>query len=152
MAVSQRVRPWNCFTLQHAQDSNILYPSFRAQGFAPKLNVNAYIKLLPMLAGIGSPGTVGEVLRGYVGDRNAKQIFDSPSSFDVLGKGYQRPFELATLRLNNMIQILNHCTSLPVPNFTNLLLSFPDHPNHLSVQITFLCAEKKSISTTPNKN
>lgn len=30
-------------------------------GLAPELDVNPYLKLLPMLAGIGSPGTVQEV-------------------------------------------------------------------------------------------
>ena len=32
-------------------------------GFAPDANVSAYLKLLPMLAGIGSPGTLQEVRR-----------------------------------------------------------------------------------------
>lgn len=50
-----------------------------------------------------------QVLRGYVGDREAKPVFDSPTPFDVLGTGYQRPFELATLRLFNMIGILPKC-------------------------------------------
>lgn len=27
-------------------------------------------------------------------------------AFNILGKGYQRPFELATLRLNHMVNIL----------------------------------------------
>ncbi len=30
-------------------------------GFAPGARVSAYLKLLPMLAGIGSPGTLQEV-------------------------------------------------------------------------------------------
>ena len=34
--------------------------------------------LLLMCAGIGSPGTLGEVFRGYTGDRSAPQRFDSP--------------------------------------------------------------------------
>jgi hypothetical protein len=75
------------------------------QGFMPDADVSPYVKLLPMLAGIGSPGTIQEVLRGYIGDRDAKQIFGK-SPFDIIGEGYQRPFELATLRLNNMIGIL----------------------------------------------
>lgn len=33
--------------------------------------INPYLKFLPMLAGIGSPGTIPEVLRGYVGDSSA---------------------------------------------------------------------------------
>jgi len=91
----------------------------RALGLSPGLQaggVNAYMRLLAMCAGIGSPGTLPEVLRGYVGDRQAGQVFNySPQDprqiawapfFDVVGKGYQRPFELATLRLLNMTDIL----------------------------------------------
>eukprot|EP00955_Chlamydomonas_euryale_P084782 364003-Chlamydomonas_euryale.AAC.30 len=59
-------------------------------GFAPDLQVSAYAKLLPMLAGIGSPGTVQEVIRGYVGDKDSKPVFDTSTPFDVLGTGYQR--------------------------------------------------------------
>ncbi len=81
-------------------------------GFAPSLEISPYAKLMPMLMGIGSPGTVQEVLRGYVGDRMSGPVFDSPTPFDVLGTGYQRPFELATLRLFNMIGILPKCESL----------------------------------------
>ena len=73
-----------------------------AQGFLPDAAVSPYLKLLGMLAGAGSPGTIQEGVRGYVGDRDARQIFES-SPFDVLGTGYQRPFELATLRLSNMV-------------------------------------------------
>ena len=61
-----------------------------------------------------------QVLRGYFGDRSAKPVFSSgPSSssggqgdgnlFDVLGTGYQRPFELATFRLFNMQTVLTNC-------------------------------------------
>lgn len=44
-----------------------------------------------------------------MGDPAAKPVFDSPTPFDVLGPGYQRPFELATLRLFNMMGILPKC-------------------------------------------
>jgi hypothetical protein len=117
-------------------------------GFAPDVKISAYAKLLPMLAGIGSPGTIQEVLRGYTGDRSAKPVFVATrggttdgmgsgvsgtvdgtvggggvaggaaegggSLFDVLGKDYQRPFELATLRLFNMGLVLSHCESTAV--------------------------------------
>ena len=82
-----------------------------AQGFLPDSDVSPYVKLLGMLAGVGSPGTMAEVFRGYVGDRDAEQIFDS-GPFDILGTGYQRPFELATLRLSNMIGILPNWSEL----------------------------------------
>jgi hypothetical protein len=50
-----------------------------------------------------------QVLRGYAGDRGAKPVFEGDTPFDILGGGYQRPFELATLRLANMISILPRC-------------------------------------------
>lgn len=37
--------------------------------------INPYLKFLPMLAGIGSPGTIPEVLRGYVGDSSASSTW-----------------------------------------------------------------------------
>ena len=60
---------------------------------------------LRMGAGIGSPGTLAEVLRGYSGDRRAPARLESPL-FNTLGQGYQRPFELATVRLRNMVEVL----------------------------------------------
>ena len=78
--------------------------------------------LLLMCAGIGSPGTLAEVLRGYTGDRTAPQrIADDETiqagplppiqgSFFARagGTGFQRPFELATVRLRNMSEVLGH--------------------------------------------
>lgn len=78
--------------------------------------------LLLMCAGIGSPGTLAEVLRGYTGDRSAPQrIADGETiqagplppiqgSFFARagGRGFQRPFELATVRLRNMSEVLGH--------------------------------------------
>ena len=53
-----------------------------------------------------------QVLRGYIGDRSSKPVWDGNVAFNILGKGYQRPFELATLRLNHMVNILPRCESL----------------------------------------
>ena len=64
--------------------------------------------LLLMCAGIGSPGTLAEVFRGYRGDRNAPQRIDSPLFRLAGGEGFQRPFELATVRLRNMNEVLSH--------------------------------------------
>jgi hypothetical protein len=78
--------------------------------------------LLLMCAGISSPGTLAEVLRGYTGDRRAPQrIADDETiqagplppirgSFFARagGTGFQRPFELATIRLRNMSEVLGH--------------------------------------------
>ena len=41
------------------------------KGFLPESNISPYLKLLPMLIGIGSPGTIGEVIRGYLGDKSS---------------------------------------------------------------------------------
>eukprot|EP00892_Ulva_mutabilis_P005367 jgi/Ulvmu1/3201/UM015_0242.1 len=85
-------------------------------GFLGDSNMNGYVKVFPMLAGIGSPGTMQEVIRGYIGDRNAEQIFPSDSvmgrAFGILGDGYQRPFELATVRLKNMVASLANWSEL----------------------------------------
>lgn len=64
--------------------------------------------LLLMCAGVGSPGTLAEVLRGYTGDRSAAQRLESPLFALAGGQGFQRPFELATVRLTNMIEVLSH--------------------------------------------
>lgn len=60
------------------------------------------------------------MLRGYIGDRTASPVFSQSTPFDILGKGYQRPFELATLRLFNMAGILPRWGELSPPN-ENLL-------------------------------
>jgi hypothetical protein len=56
-----------------------------------------------------------QVIRGYIGDRSAKPVFNSATPFDILGTNYQRPFELATLRLFNMIGILPKCEDTQLP-------------------------------------
>jgi AhpC/TSA antioxidant enzyme len=90
---------------------------------------NAWLNLMLMCAGIGSPGTLAEVLRGYIGDRSAPQLIGSDeeikafplpvlkgSFFNLVGgSGFQRPIELATLRLRNMSEVLSHWGTY-VPN------------------------------------
>ena len=71
--------------------------------------------LLLMCAGIGSPGTLAEVLRGYSGDRSAPQRIASPLFKLAGGEGFQRPFELATVRLRNMQEVLGNWRTY-VPN------------------------------------
>ena len=86
-----------------------------------KLTKSPYSNLLLMCAGFNSPGTLAEVVRGYTGDRGASEVFldrknifkffplFNVSSFEfVFGTGYQRPLELATLRLRNMIEIISN--------------------------------------------
>ena len=83
---------------------------------------SAWINLMLMCAGIGSQGTLKEVFRGYRGDRFAPQLIGDQeiikaSPLPALkgsffkwagGSGFQRPFELATLRLRNMAEVLGN--------------------------------------------
>jgi hypothetical protein len=93
---------------------------------------NAWVNLMLMCAGIGSPGTLAEVFRGYRGDRQAPQLIADDEtivakplpaiegSFFKLagGSGFQRPFELATLRLRNMAEVLGRWkTYVPDPAY-----------------------------------
>ena len=89
----------------------------------------AFINLLIMCAGINSKGTIKEVLRGYMGDKKAKRLFSDDEDIKIgplsLLKGRMfrvfnkkeilRPFELATRRLINMIEILSNW-KIYVPN------------------------------------
>ncbi len=86
------------------------------------IGLGGWINMLLMLSGINSFKTIKEVIRGYLGDRKAKQIYSefdkikvlkflkfSGNSFKkVFGEGYLRPFELATFRLNNMNEIIQN--------------------------------------------
>ncbi len=86
------------------------------------IGLGGWINMLLMLLGINSFKTVKEVIRGYTGDRKAKQIYSELDKIDVLkflkfsgnsfkkvfGDGYLRPFELATFRLNNMNEIIQN--------------------------------------------
>ncbi|MGB2924463.1 MAG: peroxiredoxin-like family protein [Limnothrix sp.] len=93
-----------------------------------KAGQQAWINLMLMCAGIGSPGTLKEVFRGYKGDKKAPQLFADEETikapplpelkgqfFETAGgKGFQRPLELATLRLRNMGEVLgNWSTYVP---------------------------------------
>jgi len=90
----------------------------------------AWLNYLAMCAGIGAPGTLREILRGYFGDKKAPERFRDDdvvkAGFITIGpgvgpvkmgpiqynqwfedeKGYQRPVELATVRLKNMVEVL----------------------------------------------
>ena len=86
------------------------------------IGLGGWINMLLMLSGINSFKTIKEVIRGYTGDRKAKQIYSELDNIDVLkflkfsgnsfrqvfGDGYLRPFELATFRLNNMHEIIKN--------------------------------------------
>jgi hypothetical protein len=97
-----------------------LYPGLTLKIPGVSETGNAWVNLLLMCAGIGSPGTLKEVFRGYLGDRSAPQLIAPDevvqakplpaikgSFFDRAGgSGFQRPFELATVRLKNMTEVL----------------------------------------------
>ena len=86
------------------------------------IGLGGWVNMLLMLSGINSLKTIKEVIRGYTGDREAKQIYSKFDKIDVLkflnfsgnsfsqvfGDGYLRPFELATFRLNNMNEIIQN--------------------------------------------
>jgi AhpC/TSA antioxidant enzyme len=109
-----------------------LYPGLTLKFPGFSIAQNAWLNLILMCAGIGSPGTLAEVFRGYKGDRQAPQLIDNDEivrakplppiegSFFKLagGTGFQRPFELATLRLRNMAEVLgNWNTYVPDPAY-----------------------------------
>jgi hypothetical protein len=98
-----------------------LYPGLGVKLPGLSTPQTSWLNLMLMCAGLGSPGTLAEVFRGYRGDRQAPQLIAEGTvvkagplpaltgqTFNVLGKGFQRPFELATLRLRNMTEVLSH--------------------------------------------
>ena len=94
--------------------------TFKLPGLSP--GQNAWLNLMLMCAGIGSPGTLAEVFRGYRGDRTSPQLIGEDETVQAAplpplkgaffnlagGRGFQRPFELATLRLRNMAESLGN--------------------------------------------
>jgi hypothetical protein len=89
----------------------------------------AWFNYMAMCAGIAAPGTIGEILRGYLGDKSAPEMLTSndivrvgpltikgttdvkigPIEYQNLWKdeeGYLRPVELATVRLKSMVEVL----------------------------------------------
>jgi len=92
----------------------------------------SWLKYNAMCAGIGAPGTLREIIRGYLGDTSAPERFRDDDVVEVPGlltigpgvgptkigpwlsydqwfsdeRGYQRPVELATVRLKNMVEVL----------------------------------------------
>ena len=86
------------------------------------IGLGGWINMLIMLSGINSLRTIKEVMRGYTGDREALPIFSETDQIKItnfikisgnsfkktFGDGYLRPFELATFRLNNIIEIIKN--------------------------------------------
>ena len=95
----------------------------------PSFKLNNFLNLFLMCSGIGSPGTLKEVIRGYYGDKKAKNIFKEGDVIRIF-KGFEfnaslfdnaglinnlRPFELATRRLQNLIEVISKW-SIYMPN------------------------------------
>ena len=86
------------------------------------IGLGGWVNMILMLSGVNSFKTIKEVIRGYTGDRKAKQIYSESDKIDVFkflnfsgnsfslvfGDGYLRPLELATFRLNNMNEIIKN--------------------------------------------
>jgi hypothetical protein len=109
-----------------------LYPGLSLKLPSFSAAQNAWLNLVLMCAGIGSPGTLREVFRGYKGDRSAPQLIADGQTLNAKplppiqgsffnlagGNGFQRPFELATLRLRNMAEVIgNWQTYVPDPTY-----------------------------------
>ena len=119
-------------------------------GISKGLNsgLGGWINMLLMLSGVNSMGTIKEVIRGYTADKKAYQIYKDTDIINLFntfkfsgnlfkkncGSGYLRPFELATFRLINMIEILN--------NWDDYILSADYLPQRGA---TFLLDREKNI-------
>ena len=96
---------------------------------AVQARARAWLNYMAMCAGLGSRGTLREIARGYLGDKDAperlapdavveagpvrimgvRRVKLGPLEYDQLWKeerGYQRPVELATVRLRVMVEVL----------------------------------------------
>ena len=86
------------------------------------IGLGGWVNMILMLSGIGSSSTLKEVMRGYTGDKKSNQIYNSQDEINLFnlfkfsgklfdktfGGNYLRPFELATFRLQNMIEIIQN--------------------------------------------
>jgi hypothetical protein len=95
----------------------------------PVAVAKAWLNYMAMCAGIAAPGTLSEIMRGYLGDKSAPErlwpgekvragpitikgtsdVTVGPIHYQSLWKneqGYLRPAELATIRLRSMMEVL----------------------------------------------
>ena len=100
---------------------NQIHKNLKASG-GLDIGLGGWINMLLMLSGINSIKTIKEVVRGYTGDRQARQIYSELDKIEVFkflnfsgysfkqvfGDGFLRPLELATFRLNNMNEIIQN--------------------------------------------
>ena len=102
--------------IEYVQDNKLHLRIKLSYRFYKKLT--SMINILLMCAGINSNGTLKEVLRGYLGDKTASPIISDldyirtesfiikTTLFRKMSNNRLLPFELATIRLNNMIEII----------------------------------------------
>ncbi len=86
------------------------------------LTLNPFLNLILMCLGIKSPGTLKEVFRGYIGDKNGNRVFQDNENinfiniikfksnlFNFISRDESlRPFELASARLLNMQEVISN--------------------------------------------
>ena len=118
-------------------------PSFVPETLKNRLN--SWTNYMAMCAGISAEGTLQEIFRGYVGDKAAPERLRKDSvvragPIKITGtrqvnigpdieyeqswkdeEGYQRPVELATVRLRNMVEVLSNWGEY-VPDDSHLAL------------------------------
>ena len=126
--VPEPLLTWLCeYTGAAAEDTTISHDEKMAVA-------RAWLNYMAMCAGIAAPDTLPEILRGYIGDKSAPERFASnevvtvgnknkiviqgttnvklgPIEYESLWKnekGYQRPAELATVRLRGMVEVLTN--------------------------------------------
>jgi len=112
------------------------------------IGLGGWVNMILMLSGIGSSSTLKEVMRGYTGDKKSNQIYNSQDEINLFnlfkfsgklfdktfGGNYLRPFELATFRLQNMIEIIQ--------NWNDYILDSEYLPQRTS---TFLINKNKEV-------
>ena len=97
-----------------------------------KYDLGPFFNLILMCTGFNSPGTLREVLRGYTGDKSSEAIFLKEETISLLpffsietslfnrlrNNKSLRPFELASQRLINMVEVLSNWNKyVPINKF-----------------------------------
>eukprot|EP01041_Mallomonas_annulata_P006301 gene6301-12750_t len=135
-----------------------------SSGPFPNLPLSPIVKLGLMLGGIGSPGTINAVVGGYFG--SSKRTSDGGGRFptnalgkelseigsgawDSLGKTGLRPFELATLRLQNMMGGILDNWELLAPKNQNLVIQQGGSILFDGVETAYRYDDKGILTYTP---
>ncbi|RYY83003.1 hypothetical protein EON63_12110, partial [archaeon] len=107
------------------------------KGPLPSQPISPYVKLGAMLMGIGSPGTISEVIRGYAGDRSASSNWIKQSlrlvkqeKFDVLGK-----FRVAPYTIHHHTPYTTHHTPYTIHHIPYTIHHIPYTIHHIPYTI-----------------